>query len=237
MHSPPLLSPGRYQPGAIESDDSRAPDRTACRKALRYLLAAAFNNSYKVEPEVFGLWMRILKQTPGSVLWLSPAAAPIEKILRSEAAARGVAGERLVFARKIPAKADHLTRHRLADLYLDSLIYNGHTTAADALWSGLPLLTCPGQTFASRVGASLLTAAGLPNLIVPSETEYERLAVRLGNDPATLREIKATLSASRPPRPFFDTPRFVRGLERAYLAMREIHAEGRKPERIVVDGD
>jgi predicted O-linked N-acetylglucosamine transferase (SPINDLY family) len=194
----------------------------------------AFNNGYKIEPEVFGAWMRVLLRVPGSVLWLSPAAAPVEDNLRREAEARGVAGGRLVFARRVPGKAEHLARHRLADLFLDTWVYNGHTTAADALWAGLPVLTCPGETFAARVGASLLTAVGLPDLIATDRMSYEELAVRLGTNAEALREVRDKLAGQRTTWPLFDTPRLVRNLERAYRAMWSNYAAGRPPQPLEV---
>jgi protein O-GlcNAc transferase len=198
----------------------------------------AFNNSYKIEPGRFGVWMRVLGRVPGSVLWLSPVAAPIERNLRREAEARHVAGERLVFARRVADKADHLARHRLADLFLDTATYNGHTTACDALWAGLPVLTCPGDTFASRVGASLLTAVGLPELIAADEKQYEELAVRLAGHPEELGELRRKLADQRTTWPLFDTARLVRNLERAYRAMWDVYASGRPPQPLAVtDGD
>jgi predicted O-linked N-acetylglucosamine transferase (SPINDLY family) len=137
----------------------------------------------------------------------------------------------------MPGKAEHLARHRLADLFLDTWIYNGHTTASDALWAGLPVLTCPGDTFPSRVGASLLTAVGLPELIAPNRVRYEELAVHLAGHPAALKEIRETLAAQRTTRPLFDTPRLVRSLEKAYRAMWDMYASGRPPQPIVVSDD
>jgi predicted O-linked N-acetylglucosamine transferase (SPINDLY family) len=194
----------------------------------------AFNKSYKIEPRMFGVWMRILAQEPDSVLWLWQAAPLVEGNLRREAEARGVAGNRLVFARWVPGKAEHLARHRLADLFLDTLIYNGHTTACDALWAGLPVLTCPGETFASRVGAGVLSAVGLPELIAQNLEEYERMAVELASRPEALREVREKLAGLRKSAPLFDTLRFVRNLERAYLAMWDTYAAGGPPRMIEV---
>jgi protein O-GlcNAc transferase len=198
------------------------------------LVFCAFNKSYKIEPRVLGAWMRILSEVPGSVLWLSQAGPLVEENLRREAEARGVEGGRLVFSRWVRGKAEHLARHRLADLFLDTLIYNGHTTAYDALWAGLPVLTCPGDTFASRVGASLLHAVGLPELIAPDLEEYERRAVELARQPEKLRQLGEKLAAQRPTAPLFDTPRFVRNLERAYLNMWDNYAAGRSPQAMDV---
>jgi predicted O-linked N-acetylglucosamine transferase (SPINDLY family) len=199
----------------------------------RGFVFCCFNNSYKIEPGIFDVWMRVLARVPGSVLWLLSTGAALEQNLRREAETRGVAGERLVFARPLP-KAEHLARHRLADLFLDTYVYNAHTTASDALWAGVPLLTCMGETFASRVAASLLTAVGVPELIVANLEEYERRAVRLAEHPEELRPLRERLAANRTTWPLFDTPRFARNLERAYRAMWQLHAAGRPPELIVV---
>jgi predicted O-linked N-acetylglucosamine transferase (SPINDLY family) len=153
--------------------------------------------------------------------------------LRREAAARGVAPERLAFAPFVP-RPEHLARHELADLFLDTWLYNAAATASLALGAGLPVLTCPGKTFASRVGASLLTAIGLPELIATSLEGYERLAVHLARHADELRKLRQKLAAQRATWPLFDTPRFVRNLERASRAMWEIHASGRPPEPIAL---
>jgi predicted O-linked N-acetylglucosamine transferase (SPINDLY family) len=168
------------------------------------------------------------------VLWFSPVSPQVESHLRREAEARGIAGERLRFARRMAGKAEHLARHRLADLFLDTSLYNGHTTVVDALWAGLPVLTCPGSTFAARVAASLLTNIGLPELIANSEKEYERRAIHLAQHAEELRELRTRLAANRTHWPLFDTPRLTRNLERAYRAMWEIHAAGQPPRLIQV---
>src|SRR5262249_23550831 len=141
-----------------------------------------FNNSYKLQPPVFDVWMRLLKNVEGSVLWLLDDNAAATNNLKREAAARGVDPPRLVFARRCPLP-EHLARHRLADLFLDTLPYNAHTTASDALWMGLPIVTCKGNTFAGRVAASVLDAAGLPELVTESLEGYEALALRFARDP------------------------------------------------------
>jgi len=195
---------------------------------------ACINNAYKFEPEIFGVWMRILSRVPGSVLWLKSGGATMEANLRREAEARGVSPERILFSRDNIPKPDHLARLRLADLFLDTHVYNAHTTAADALWAGLPVLTCPGPTFAGRVGASLLTAAELPELIAADLDHYERLAVRLAGDPGDLGRLRNRLADSRGSCPLFDTPRFVRNLERGYRAVWAIHEAGEKPRAVDV---
>jgi predicted O-linked N-acetylglucosamine transferase (SPINDLY family) len=194
---------------------------------------SCFNNHYKIEPFIFDLWMRILRQVPNSVLWLMRFNAPMEDNLRREAEARGVAPDRIVFTQKI-GKPRHLARQRLADLFLDTRYYTSHTTASDALWGGLPVLTCPGDSFASRVTASLLSAAGLPELIAPSFEEYERRAVHLATHPADLPAIRAKWAGQRQTCALFDTKRFVRNLERAYRLMWENYAAGHPPQQLFV---
>ena len=187
-----------------------------------------FNSSYKIEPRTFASWMRILTQVPGSVLWLQSNGELFESNLRREATAHGVGAERLVFAHFVP-RNQHLPRHQAADLFLDTLLYNAAATASLALQAGLPVLTCLGDTFASRVGASLLHAVGLPELIAADVEQYERRAVELAKRPEELRGVRDKLAAQRSTAPLFDTPRFVRNLEKAYLAMWERHASGLPP--------
>ncbi len=190
-----------------------------------------FNNGYKILPDVFDSWMRILRQTPGSVLWLLRDNELMAQNLRREAQARGIDPNRLAFAGRMPI-AQHLARHRQADLFLDTLPYNAHTTACDALWAGLPVLTQIGEAFAGRVAASVLTAIGLPELIVRSQAEYEAMAVDLATNPDKLAAIKAKLADNRLTTPLFDTERFTRDLERAFEAMCERHRLGLPPEDI-----
>ncbi|MBN3957411.1 TIGR03032 family protein [Nostoc sp. NMS8] len=193
-----------------------------------------FNNNYKIEPQIFDVWMRILAAVPGSVLWLTVKFPTAEDNLRREAQARGINSDRLIFAQYCHTKAEHLARHQLADLFLDTLYYNAHTTANDALWAGLPVLTCIGKTFASRVAASLLTAVGLPDLVTNNLEQYEKLAIHLGHSPTALQELKQRLAQNRTTYPLFDTPRFTRNLELAYFAMWEIYAAGNPPKAIEV---
>lgn len=174
-----------------------------------------FNQSYKILPDVFASWMRILKAIPDSVLWLLETNVWAVQNLRNTAAAQGVAAERLVFAPRRPL-AEHLARYRIADFALDTFPYTSHTTASDALWSGCPLLTFAGETFASRVAASILHAAGLPELVTGSLADCEALAIELANSPAQLAALHARLAANRDSCALFDSPRFVRNLEQAY---------------------
>lgn len=192
-----------------------------------------FNNSHKVLPRRFELWMRILGRVDGSVLWLlhdNPLAADN---LRAQARRLGIAPGRLVFAPRVSVD-EHLARHRLAGLFLDTAPYGAHTTANDALWMGVPVLTCPGETFASRVAASLLSAAGLPELAAGTPQQYESLAVELATEPARLAAVQARLAAARDGAPLFDTPQLTRQFEAAYAEMHRRHLEGLPPEHFSV---
>jgi predicted O-linked N-acetylglucosamine transferase (SPINDLY family) len=177
-----------------------------------------FNNNYKITPTTFDSWVRILQQVPGSVLWLFEDNATAALNLRKEAVSRGLDPQRLVFAKKMPLP-DHLARHKLADLFIDTLPYNAHTTATDALWMGLPLVTLAGEAFASRVAASLLKALGMPELMTSSEEDYEAAAVELAMKPDQLQQIKNKLAAHRLTTPLFNTQLFTRHIESAYLQM------------------
>src|SRR5262249_35962568 len=145
-----------------------------------------FNNNCKITPAVFDVWMRLLRAVEGSVLWLLSDNKDAEKNLRKEAVSRGVDTRRIIFAERLNVE-DHLSRQHLADIFLDTLPVNGHTTASDALWAGLPVLTCQGEAFAGRVASSLLHAVGLPELVTHSMEDYESLATRLARDPTLLR--------------------------------------------------
>jgi predicted O-linked N-acetylglucosamine transferase (SPINDLY family) len=172
-----------------------------------------------------------MTSVPGSVLWLLTRHSAAIENLRREAQARGIDGNRLIFAEFEP-KAEHLARHRLADLFLDTLYYNAHTSAYDALSTGLPVITCSGTTFASRVAASLLTAVGLPELITTTVEQYEQLAIQLAHSPTQLQQLKQKLAQNATTCPLFDTPRFTRNIEEAYRAMWEIYATGKSPQPI-----
>jgi len=193
-----------------------------------------FNNTYKITPAMFDSWMRILKQVPGGVLWLLDENPAATANLIKEAVRRGVGSERLVFSSRLPLP-EHLARHRLADLFLDTLPYNAHTTASDALWAGLPVLTRTGTTFPGRVGTSLLNAIGLPELVTSSATAYEALAVGLAADRPTLGAMREKLARNRLSEPLFDTWRTTRNLESAYFAMVERHRAGLAVEHFSVE--
>ncbi|MCC7325798.1 MAG: hypothetical protein IT521_03210, partial [Burkholderiales bacterium] len=198
----------------------RTPTRAELGLPEAGVVLCSFNNNYKITPEVFALWMRLLRQVEGSVLWLleGNAAAPVN--LRREAEAAGVSGARLVFAPRV-GLAEHLARQRVADLFLDTLPCNAHTTASDALWAGLPVVTCLGGTFAGRVAGSLLRAVGMGELVTSTLAEYEALALELLRSPQRRKAVKAKLEANRLTQPLFDSERFARHLEAAYATMWE----------------
>ena len=192
---------------------------------------ACFNNNYKITPAIFDSWMRILSHTPGSVLWLladNPKA--MDNLIR-EAAARGIDCLRLIFANRLPI-SEHLARHGLADLFLDTLPYNAHTTCSDALWAGLPVLTLMGHTFPGRVAASLLSAVGLSELIANTQEEYVSLAIELATNRKKLDGIRERLAKNRLTAPLFNSTLFAKNLETVYIKMYERHLEGLLPECI-----
>lgn len=193
-----------------------------------------FNASYKITPLMFDIWMRLLANVESSVLWLLEDNPAAQRNLKHEAQARGVDPDRLVFAPRKPVHK-HLARHRLADLFLDTLPYNAHTTASDALWMGLPLVTCPGNTFPSRVAASLLSAVGLPELVTSSLAEYEERARGLALSPERLAAIKTKLAQNRDTAPLFDAAQFARHIESAYTTMWERQQRGQPPASFAVE--
>ena len=188
----------------------------------------SFNNSFKINPPMFEVWMRLLREVEGSVLWLLETSGVVKGNLRREAQARGVSGERLIFAPRFSLEA-HLSRHRAADLFLDTLPYNAHTTASDALWAGLPVVTCAGRSFAARVAGSLLHGVGLAELVTTSLAEYEALALGLAREPGRLGALRARLARNRETAPLFDIERYRRHLESAYEAMWARHVAGEPP--------
>jgi len=194
---------------------------------------ATFNAAYKITPAEWDVWMGLLAALPASVLWLADPGATARANLTREAAARGVAPERLIWAGRI-AHDEHLARHRLADLFLDTFAYNAHTTAVDALWAGLPILTLAGRSFAARVAASLLHALGLPELVTTTHEEYTALARALAGDPARLADLRARLAEACRTGPQFDTLRYTRSLELGLAAAIEHCAAGLAPEDIVI---
>jgi len=229
-----------WLPDSFLVNDAARPivERTPTRGELHLpetgFVFCCFNQSYKLNPTIFDVWMRLLKAVDGSVLWLREYNETALHNLRLEAERRGVAPERLVFAPPVPLIAEHLARHRQADLFLDTLPYNGHTTAADALWAGLPVVTCLGSAFAGRVAASLLQAVGLSELITASLEDYEALALKLARDPVLLASLKAKLARNRGTYPLFDTGRFTRNLEAAYTTMWRRYQNAEPPASFAV---
>lgn len=228
-----------YLPDSYQANDSKrhvvehVPSRAEAGLPETGFVFSSFNNTYKISADTFATWMRLLSSVEGSVLWLLEDNAFAAENLRREAAARGVNPDRLIFApRTSPDK--HIARQALADLFLDTLPYNAHTTASDALWVGLPVITTPGTTFPGRVAASLLSAIGLPELVAPSLADYERLALKLALDPAALTTLKAKLASHRASFPLFDTKRFTRNLEAAFTTMWARHRQGLKPQTFAV---
>jgi protein O-GlcNAc transferase len=215
-----------YMPDSYQVNDSRrriaerTPTRLEAGLPESGFVFCCFNSSYKIAPWLFDIWMRLLQRSDGSVLWLLEDNPTASRNLRREAEQRGISPERLIFARRVKLE-DHLARHCLADLFLDTLPCNAHTTASDALWAGLPVLTQLGDTFAGRVAASLLAAAGLPELITRSRQEYEEQALKLAADGDLLAGLKARLGRKRATHPLFDTKRYCRHIEAAYLTMWE----------------
>lgn len=230
-----------YLPDSYQANDAgrhiaeRRPTRHEAGLPDRGFVFCSFNNHYKIAPQLFDIWMSLLRQVDKSVLWLIDGTVTMRRNLWREAAARGIDPQRLVFAPRI-ATPDHLARHHLADLFLDTLPYNAHTTASDALWAGLPVLTCAGTTFAGRVAASLLRAVGLPELVTYSLDEYQSLALRLAKEPAVLEEIRRQLARQRAVAPLFDTDRFRRHIESAYVEMWQRNQREEGPASFSVTG-
>jgi len=194
-----------------------------------------FNNNYKISSREFDIWMRLLLQVEGSVLWLLKPNQLAKQNLRREAKNRGVDPERIIFAHKAQ-QADHLARHRLADLFLDTFNYNAHTTASDALWAGLPVITKMGESFSARVAGSLLNAIGVPELITCSEASYEQLSLELALKPQKLAALKEKLAANRLTTALFDTGKFAEHIEDAYQLVYQRYIDGKVPETIFVKG-
>ena len=229
-----IYLPYSYQ---INDDTKEVPKKRLSRAKLGLprdgFVFCCFNNNYKITPEVFDVWMRLLKQVPGSVIWLLKDNELVEKNLRAEAMKRGVAPERIVFAPRTSA-TEHLARQRAADLFLDTLPCNAHTTASDALLVGLPVLTCMGDSFASRVAASLLKAQGLEDLITESLQEYEALALELATNPVTLKQIRQRCRKAISKGRLFDSAGTTMAIEQAYTTAYKIMHKANRPQDITV---
>lgn len=210
----------------------RTPSRAECGLPEHAIVFCVFNQTAKIDRRIFATWMRVLAAVPESVLWLSGVGAGARRNLERAAAQAGVASARLVYASYAASKAEHLARHRAADLFLDTHVYNAHTTACDALWAGLPVLTCPAEAFAGRVATSMLHAVGLPELSVATLEDYERAAIALARDPGRRAALRARLERNLRTMPLFDTTGFARALEHAYEAMWARHERGAPPAHI-----
>jgi protein O-GlcNAc transferase len=228
-----------YLPHSYQVNDhtreisARTLSRTEFGLPEQGFVFCCFNNKYKISPQEFDIWMRLLDNIKGSVLWLLRSNKWAERNLRKEAKKRGINPERLIFADKL-SQDEHLARQRLADLFIDTFNYNAHTTASDALWAGLPVVTKQGQGFAARVAASLLTAVGLPELITQTEEEYEALIIDLATDNTQLKTIKNKLAKNRYTHPLFNTELFARHLEEGYTQAYQLYFEAKKPQMIRV---
>ncbi|MBI2311686.1 MAG: tetratricopeptide repeat protein [Betaproteobacteria bacterium] len=223
-----------YQANDRQRPAAAQPARSEHGLPEKAFVFSCFNQSFKILPEVFEVWMRLLRALPESVLWLSRSNPWASENLQREAGKRGVAAARLVFAPKLAGLDQHLARIGLADLFLDTLPYNAHATASDALWAGVPLLTCAGNTFSSRVAGSLLHAVGLPEMVTGSLGEYEARALHLATHPQELAAIREKLGRNRLSAPLFDSERFTRHLEAAYRAMWERYCSGSAPQAIEI---
>lgn len=230
-----------YLPDTFMAADSkraiaeRTPSRTEQGLPEAGFVFCSFNQSFKITPPVFAMWMRLLREVKDSVLWMSGLNDTAANNLRREATAREVKADRIIFAPRVEKNEDHLARHRLADLFLDTQPYNAHTSAIDALWTGLPLVTCLGSTFAGRVTGSLLHAVGLPELITQSLEEYEELALKLAQNPSLLASLKDKLARNRNSYPLFNTKRFTRHIEAAYTTMWNLYKKRETPQDFAVD--
>ena len=225
--------PQCYQVNDSTRTIAETPTRAEAGLPPQGFVFCCFNAAWKIAPVLFDTWMGLLAAVPGSVLWLLDDNATARRNLAAAAIARGVDASRLIFAPRLPP-AEHLARHRLADLFLDTAPYNAHTTASDALWAGLPVLTLLGTQFDGRVAASLLETMGLPELVTHSMEDYETLALALARSPQPLQSLRARLEANRRTSRLYDTDRFRRALESAYRRMMEISRAGHAPESFTV---
>jgi predicted O-linked N-acetylglucosamine transferase (SPINDLY family) len=224
----------------LPSDSIRPPEvNPFLRKQLglpeNAFVFCCFNHVGKLIPSTFDSWMRVLNRVDGSVLWLAHSNSIATANLRREAARRGIASERLIFATRVDSLAEHRARLGHADLFLDTSPYNAHVTALDAIWAGLPILTLIGEAFAGRVAASLLNAVGLPELIATTPEQYEDLAVSLAENPDRMTEIRAKLLHNRANTRVFDIRRFAANLEAAYAAAFDRHLRGQPPDHIYLE--
>ena len=232
-----VFLPTCYQPNDTRRGEVTAPtSRHDCRLPEESVVLCCFNNSYKISPEIFDIWMRLLNAAPESVLWLLATNELAQTNLRKEAVARGVDPGRVVLAPHVSFAA-HIERHRHADLFLDTLPCNAHTTASDALWGGLPVLTCSGNTFAGRVAGSLLTAMDMPELVTASLEEYEQRALAMIRTPERLRTMRRQIEQKRDVNSLFDLPKLTRAIERAYERMWQRRLSGGEPQAFAIEDE
>ena len=228
-----------YLPNSYQVNDRKRiiADKAFTREELglpkKGFVFCCFNNNFKITPHTFDGWIRILKAVEGSVLWLLEDNTTARINLLKEAKKRGLNPIRLVFAKRMKLP-EHLARHCAADLFIDTLPYTAHTTTSDALWAGLPVLTCTGESFASRVAASLLNAIELPELIATTQEQYESIAIELANNPEKLKAIKDKLESNKLTTALFDTPRFTKHIESAYMKMYERYQNDLRPDDIYI---
>ncbi|MDB4133314.1 hypothetical protein N9608_07530, partial [Amylibacter sp.] len=229
-----LYLPNTYLPTDDRREISQKP---MCRSDMGLpddaFIFCCFNNNYKISPNEFDIWMRLLTKVKNSVLWLRESNQFSSINMKNEAQKRKVDPSRLVFANKAPMD-EHLARHRLADLFVDTFVFNAHTTASEALWAGLPVVTKVGQGFAARVGGSLLNAVGLPELITQTEKDYEALILELATNPKKLAKIKERLATNRLTQPLFNTELYTKHLENGYQQAYQNYFDGNLPQKIIV---
>lgn len=228
-----VVMPHCFQVNDDKRDIAATPSRAQHGLKEEAFVLCCFNTTYKINPQMFDLWLDVLRQIDHAVLWLVGDGEEPQRRLRQWAQARGVAAERLVFAQRLPY-AEHLARYRLADLVLDTLPFNGGTTTSDALWGGAPVLTCSGDTFAGRMASSLLHAIGLPELVTATLSEYRDQALQLARNPQRIAHLKATLATNRNTHPLFDTRLFTRHIEQAYESMWQRYVNGLPPDHLTI---
>ncbi len=229
-----IYLPDTCLPAGVAPNGVSTPTRVEAGLPPHAFVYCCFNAPHKISPPVFDSWMRILNAVPDAVLWLRDSSSAMRRNLEKEAQLREVDASRLIFAPRVPTRADHCGRLALADIFLDTTPYNAHTTAAEALYAGVPIITMPGHTFASRMAASLMHAVRLPHLIADSMENYERIAIELSGAPKILANLKAYLHQARTTAPLFDGARFCRHLEAAYTEIQARSERGEVPSPLWV---
>ena len=238
-HAPYYSECFAYLPDCYQiNDNTQAVSNKTWKKSdfglpEKCFIFCSFNHAYKIDPSIFNTWMEILETVPQSVLWLLKANDPAVQNLKQEASLRNIDPGRLIFSDPLP-KSEHLARLRLADLALDTITVNGHITTSDAIWAGVPVITRTGRHFISRVSTSILTGIGLPELITSNYEGYKELATHLAQNPDQLALIRHKIETNRSTKPLFDTPRFTRNLEKAFIEMMKRHTSGNPPRQIIV---